>query len=195
MDSVSGGAHEQTDSVSGGADPAHQQMDSDSAHEQKDSVSGGADEQTDSVSVGADPAAAPPASGGQPEPSFPCNLCDRVFASAQNLKRHKLLHVRDGRKCPKCGVLFCRRHGRVAVQPKAECKTESDEDYSPAEGPERGAPCPGKRAPDCLAPSIQPVKVESAPSPPVLRPAPLILIPVFFPKPPPPALSEHRLSL
>ncbi|GAA6216558.1 protein-serine O-palmitoleoyltransferase porcupine isoform X1 [Lates japonicus] len=64
------------------------------------------------------------------EPSFPCNMCDRSFTSSHNLKRHKLLHVKDGRKCSICGVLFCRRHNHVLFLPKTEPVTESEEDAS-----------------------------------------------------------------
>ncbi|XP_029362575.1 uncharacterized protein LOC115046387 isoform X2 [Echeneis naucrates] len=59
------------------------------------------------------------------EPHFPCNICDRYFNTSQKLKRHKLLHVRDGRKCTKCGVLFCRRHNHIFFQPKVEPITEN----------------------------------------------------------------------
>ncbi|XP_042347883.1 zinc finger protein 117-like [Plectropomus leopardus] len=59
------------------------------------------------------------------EPSFPCNICDRSFASSHNLKRHKLQHVKDGRKCRQCGVLFCRRHKHILYVPR----TESVPDY------------------------------------------------------------------
>ncbi|XP_061626857.1 uncharacterized protein LOC133476892 isoform X1 [Phyllopteryx taeniolatus] len=49
------------------------------------------------------------------EPSFPCNICDRTFTDRHSLKRHKLLHVKDGRKCQRCGVLFCRLHKRTLL--------------------------------------------------------------------------------
>lgn len=60
-----------------------------------------------------------------PEKSFPCNICDRSFATNHNLKRHKLLHVKDGRKCGKCGVLFCRRHNHVVFTPRTESEQDS----------------------------------------------------------------------
>ncbi|XP_017264877.1 uncharacterized protein LOC108231947 [Kryptolebias marmoratus] len=69
------------------------------------------------------------------EPSFSCNMCDRSFATVHNLKRHKLLHVKDGRKCLQCGVLFCRRHNRVLFQrrrPKPKNESE-DEPFSAEE--------------------------------------------------------------
>lgn len=50
-----------------------------------------------------------------PEPSFPCNMCDRSFATNQSLKRHKLLHVKGDKRCPKCGLIFCRLHNHVFV--------------------------------------------------------------------------------
>ncbi|KAF1390165.1 hypothetical protein PFLUV_G00055270 [Perca fluviatilis] len=62
------------------------------------------------------------------EPSFPCNVCDRSFTTSHNLKRHKLLHVKDGRKCAKCGVLFCQRHNHILFLPLAESVTEYEED-------------------------------------------------------------------
>ncbi|XP_078111704.1 uncharacterized protein LOC144521185 [Sander vitreus] len=62
------------------------------------------------------------------EPSFPCNVCDRSFTTSHNLKRHKLLHVKDGRKCAKCGVLFCQRHNHILFLPLAESITEYEED-------------------------------------------------------------------
>ncbi|XP_056239775.1 uncharacterized protein LOC130174193 [Seriola aureovittata] len=62
--------------------------------------------------------------------SFPCNMCDRLFTTSHNLKRHKLLHVRDGRKCRKCGVLFCRRHKHILFLPQAAPVTESEQDSS-----------------------------------------------------------------
>lgn len=62
------------------------------------------------------------------EPSFPCNMCDRSFTTSQNLKRHKLLHVKDGRKCPKCSALFCRRHNHIPFQPRVVPVMESEED-------------------------------------------------------------------
>ncbi|XP_035502015.2 zinc finger protein 271-like [Scophthalmus maximus] len=78
------------------------------------------------------------------EPAFSCNMCDRTFTTTHHLKRHKLLHVRDGRKCGKCGVLFCRRHNHVAFQAAVEYEQDSssadepqDEDGSLTSDPER----------------------------------------------------------
>ncbi|XP_058497823.1 uncharacterized protein LOC131468013 [Solea solea] len=64
------------------------------------------------------------------EPSFPCNICHRSFPSSRYLKRHKLLHVKDARKCGKCGVLFCRRHNHVMSCPIAKAVPETEEDCS-----------------------------------------------------------------
>ncbi|KAG7521461.1 zinc finger with KRAB and SCAN domains 5-like [Solea senegalensis] len=64
------------------------------------------------------------------EPSFPCNICHRSFTSSRYLKRHKLLHVKDARKCGKCGVLFCRRHNHVMSCPIAKAVPETEEDCS-----------------------------------------------------------------
>ena len=57
--------------------------------------------------------------------SFACNMCDRSFNTSQNLKRHKLLHVKDGRKCRKCGVLFCQRHNHILYVPQTESERDS----------------------------------------------------------------------
>ena len=64
-----------------------------------------------------------------PEPSFPCNICDRSFTRNQSLKRHKLLHVKDGRKCPKCGQIFCQLHNHILFipLPKNEQNSTTDE--------------------------------------------------------------------
>lgn len=67
------------------------------------------------------------------QPSFPCNMCDRTFTTSHYLKRHKLLHVRDVRKCLRCGTLFCRRHNHVLFQTRAEPLPESDESSSCSE--------------------------------------------------------------
>ncbi|XP_021178796.2 uncharacterized protein LOC110369339 isoform X1 [Fundulus heteroclitus] len=67
------------------------------------------------------------------QPVFPCNLCDRTFTTSHYLKRHKLLHVRDVRKCLRCGVLFCRRHNHVLFQTRAEPLPESEEESSGSE--------------------------------------------------------------
>lgn len=64
------------------------------------------------------------------EVSFPCNMCDQSFATNHILKRHKLLHVRDGRKCPLCGVLFCRRHNHVAFLPQQKGVNKSEPEDS-----------------------------------------------------------------
>ncbi|KAM7411442.1 hypothetical protein PAMA_021439 [Pampus argenteus] len=65
--------------------------------------------------------------------SFPCNMCDRSFTTSHNLKRHKLLHVRDGRKCSKCGILFCQRHNHILYLPQAESINESEQESSISE--------------------------------------------------------------
>lgn len=57
------------------------------------------------------------------EPLFKCNMCDRSFPTIHNLKRHKLLHVRDSRKCKLCGTMFCKRHNHVITQPQISIKT------------------------------------------------------------------------
>lgn len=67
-----------------------------------------------------------------PEPSLPCNVCDRTFTTSYNLKRHKLLHVKDGRKCPTCSVLFCQRHNHILYRPSAPTITEYEEDPATA---------------------------------------------------------------
>ncbi|KAK2851740.1 hypothetical protein Q5P01_008016 [Channa striata] len=67
------------------------------------------------------------------QPSFSCNMCDRSFTTNCNLKRHKLLHVRDGRKCRMCGVLFCRRHNHVVFKPHVEPVSDSEEESSSVE--------------------------------------------------------------
>ncbi|MEQ2209303.1 hypothetical protein XENOCAPTIV_028164 [Xenoophorus captivus] len=67
------------------------------------------------------------------QPSFPCNLCDRTFTTSHYLKRHKLLHVRDVRKCLRCGALFCRRHNHVLFQTRPEPLPESEESSSGSE--------------------------------------------------------------
>ncbi|XP_040050466.2 uncharacterized protein LOC120829919 [Gasterosteus aculeatus] len=70
-----------------------------------------------------------------PEPFFLCNMCDRSFSTRPNLKRHRLMHVKDGRKCPTCGVLFCQRHNHVLFAPLPPSITEYEED-STATGPQ-----------------------------------------------------------
>ncbi|XP_057686661.1 uncharacterized protein LOC130912535 [Corythoichthys intestinalis] len=68
-------------------------------------------------------------------PSFPCNLCDRSFPDPHLLKRHKLLHVKDGRKCTTCGALFCRLHGHAptAAVTRRRIQPPADSDYVPGE--------------------------------------------------------------
>ncbi|XP_051914060.1 uncharacterized protein LOC127595986 [Hippocampus zosterae] len=61
------------------------------------------------------------------EPTFPCNICDRVFGDRHHLKRHKLLHVRDVRKCQTCGVLFCQLHRRALLVAHPVIASESDD--------------------------------------------------------------------
>ncbi|XP_015240838.1 PREDICTED: uncharacterized protein LOC107091420 isoform X2 [Cyprinodon variegatus] len=65
--------------------------------------------------------------------SFPCNMCDRTFSTSHYLKRHKLLHVRDVRKCLRCGALFCRRHNHVLFQTRSEPLPVSEESSSSSE--------------------------------------------------------------
>lgn len=57
-------------------------------------------------------------------------MCDKCFTTSHNLKRHKLLHVRDGRKCGKCGVLFCQRHKHVLFMPQVAPVTKCEQDSS-----------------------------------------------------------------
>ncbi|XP_029993709.1 uncharacterized protein LOC115421861 [Sphaeramia orbicularis] len=64
------------------------------------------------------------------EHSFKCNMCERSFPTSHNLKRHKLLHLKDGRKCGQCGVLFCRRHSHILFRPQAVPKNDVEEDAS-----------------------------------------------------------------
>lgn len=79
------------------------------------------------------------------EISFSCNMCDQSFATNHILKRHKLLHVRDGRRCPWCGVLFCRRHNHVAFLPQSPSGRERIGDKSePEETEEREEPAQPK---------------------------------------------------
>ncbi|KAL3059577.1 hypothetical protein OYC64_014229 [Pagothenia borchgrevinki] len=72
-------------------------------------------------------------SGHECELSFPCNMCDRAFATSQNLKRHKLQHVRDDRKCRECGTMFCKRHKQTVVVSVAESAPVWEEEPSVAE--------------------------------------------------------------
>ncbi|KAF7209314.1 protein SON [Nothobranchius furzeri] len=67
------------------------------------------------------------------EPSFPCNMCDQFFTTSRNLKRHKLLHVKDCRKCLRCGTMFCRRHNHFLFWPRSELKTLVQKDSLSAE--------------------------------------------------------------
>lgn len=68
-----------------------------------------------------------------PEPSFPCNMCDRYFTTNQSLKRHKLLHVKDGRRCPKCGQIFCQLHNHILYVPLPKNEQNSTTDESSSE--------------------------------------------------------------
>lgn len=71
---------------------------------------------------------------GTDELSFPCNICGRSYASTHLLKRHKLLHVRDNRKCSTCGVMFCRRHNHTIFNPTvADVVPKTEEDSSASE--------------------------------------------------------------
>ncbi|XP_041860098.1 zinc finger protein 467-like isoform X2 [Melanotaenia boesemani] len=116
------------------------------------------------------------------EPSFPCNMCDRSFTTSQNLKRHKLLHVKDGRKCFKCGVLFCRRHNHVLFQPQIESKTESGEESSTSEEQSVDTSVsPEKSLPENQEPQQMAETVDNTQSSQDLSPTPL-------PSPSPPAL-------
>ncbi|XP_077473315.1 uncharacterized protein LOC144086972 [Stigmatopora argus] len=95
------------------------------------------------------PSATP--SGGEPQepasprpvppPAFPCNMCERRFADAHLLKRHKLLHIKDDRKCARCGALFCRVHRRApaGADPRrsARVRPPTDSDYVPDEARQR----------------------------------------------------------
>lgn len=65
---------------------------------------------------------------GVADPWFKCNMCDRSFPTIHNLKRHKLLHVRDARKCTQCGTLFCKRHNHVLFRPQISTETNFEED-------------------------------------------------------------------
>ncbi|KAM8830132.1 uncharacterized protein ACB058_018508 [Synchiropus picturatus] len=61
------------------------------------------------------------------EASLPCNMCARRFSSANSLKRHKLLHVRDGRRCRTCGVLFCKLHSNIVISSQTTASESEDE--------------------------------------------------------------------
>ncbi|XP_077425684.1 uncharacterized protein LOC144054277 [Vanacampus margaritifer] len=67
------------------------------------------------------------------EPSFPCNICDRTFNDRHRLKRHKLLHMRDVRKCQTCGVLFCQQHRRALLVAQPVITSECDDVCSASE--------------------------------------------------------------
>ncbi|KAK5864142.1 hypothetical protein PBY51_001104 [Eleginops maclovinus] len=110
------------------------------------------------------------------EPSFPCNMCDRAFATSQNLKRHKLQHVRDDRKCQECGAMYCGRHAQPVTLLVAESAPVCEED-SPAAEPET---------------DLMSVKEEAVP-PVSLPKLPLRLIPQPLPLTPPPVtrLEPH----
>ncbi|XP_055021677.1 uncharacterized protein LOC110164477 isoform X2 [Boleophthalmus pectinirostris] len=62
------------------------------------------------------------------EPSFQCNMCSRSFPTTHTLKRHKLLHVRDARKCTLCGTMFCKRHNHIVAQPQISTETNFEDD-------------------------------------------------------------------
>lgn len=113
-------------------------------------------------------------------PSFPCNLCDRSFTAMHNLKRHKLLHVKDGRKCLQCGVLFCRRHNHLLFQPRPEPKPESDESFIPEQFDLGSRLSPEKMEPSQITETVDDM--------PPLSPAP---VPKLFPNVPC-QLSEFR---
>lgn len=82
------------------------------------------EEQNSSDSSQADPP--DPQQVSRVEPSYKCNMCDRTFTAIHHLKRHKILHLKDNRKCLRCGVLFCRRHNHFFFQPKLSIqKTET----------------------------------------------------------------------
>nr|XP_046252612.1 zinc finger protein 236-like isoform X1 [Scatophagus argus] len=67
---------------------------------------------------------------------FQCNICDRSFNTSQNLKRHKLLHVKDGRRCHKCGTRYCRLHNHVLFLPQTKSETDSSITESLLDKPE-----------------------------------------------------------
>ncbi|RVE70857.1 hypothetical protein OJAV_G00068850 [Oryzias javanicus] len=98
------------------------------------------------------------------QPSFPCNMCDRSFTTSQNLKRHKLLHVKDGRKCAKCGALFCRRHRHILFQPRVEPMKEPEKDSISEEKKEEVEEVVVKKEeplePSAITVNNQPIKVE-----------------------------------
>ncbi|CAL9703423.1 unnamed protein product [Knipowitschia caucasica] len=58
---------------------------------------------------------------------FQCNVCHRFFPTTQSLKRHKILHVRDPRKCRQCGTMFCKRHNHVIEHPQISTETKFQE--------------------------------------------------------------------
>ncbi|KAK7878450.1 hypothetical protein WMY93_030987 [Mugilogobius chulae] len=61
------------------------------------------------------------------EPTFQCNMCNRSFPTTHTLKRHKLLHVRDARKCTQCApVTATVSTPGTTVKPLSEtsCKTD-----------------------------------------------------------------------
>lgn len=103
-----------------------------------------------------------------PEPSFPCNMCDRSFATSQSLKRHKLRHVRDDRRCPKCGIIFCQLHNHVLFLPlpNNEQDSTSDESDESDEGKQNSFPDasvldePGCDAEASAAQSVEAIKPE-----------------------------------
>ncbi|KAF7662768.1 hypothetical protein LDENG_00227920, partial [Lucifuga dentata] len=70
---------------------------------------------------------------------FQCNMCDKSFTKNHDLKRHKLLHVKDRRKCVKCGTLFCRRHRHVFFQLQSKSKYKPEPELEPEAEPEAKA--------------------------------------------------------
>ncbi|KAL6119328.1 uncharacterized protein ACO6RY_03920 [Pungitius sinensis] len=107
-----------------------------------------------------------------PEPSFPCNMCDRSFSAIPNLKRHRLMHVKDGRKCPTCGALFCQRHSHVLFPPLPPSVTEYEED-SAATGPQNVYGTLKDKTPkissEIFVPPLCQPPFQSGPPPPVTK--------------------------
>lgn len=145
-------------------------------------------------------------------PSFPCNMCDRSFTAIHNLKRHKLLHVKDGRKCLQCGVLFCRRHKHLLFQPRPGPKAESDGSFDAEQpdvdsrlSPENMEPSQITETVDMPPPSPAPTDKSPAPVPELLPSVPcqlgfkrdglLSVKPSSMPPPPSPIFSFLRNSV
>ncbi|XP_072305138.1 uncharacterized protein [Eucyclogobius newberryi] len=76
------------------------------------------------------------------DPSFQCNMCNRSFPTNHSLKRHKLLHVRDNRKCTQCGTMFCKRHNHVVAQPQISTETSIEEAETPDNDLDEFSECP-----------------------------------------------------